>query len=287
MEEKRAMIFSNKQDHKISINAGCKYYKISRSSYYDKRTKKHISEKELEEIIVYIFHKSFETWGARRIKKYLEKIGLRVDRGKIAKIMKRLQLVAVVDPPRYKGPGKATVNNDMIQNILARQFSGRKLYEVIVSDVTYLKINQKWYFLCVMLDICSRQILSYAVSEHRDSALVEQAFKSMQIDHSRIEIFHTDRGSEFSSKIIGDLLRKYDIKRSLSEKGCPIDNAVCESLFSTFKREFFKRSEFVNLPEFMYYLDKYVTFYNNDRLHSSLDYKTPIEYAQIQEEIGA
>jgi transposase InsO family protein len=282
MEEKREMIFSNKQDSRISINAGCKYYQISRSSFYYKSKKQRVSEEELERMIIYIFDKSDQTYGSRRLKGSLKKIGIIVDRSRLNKIMKRLNLVAVADISHRPPSNKYVVNNAAVFNILDRKFSGRRLYEVIVSDVTYTFINGKWNYLCVMLDLCSRQILGYAVSEHRNSALVDKAFNSMEIDYSRIQIFHSDRGGEFMSKLLNSTLTNYGIQRSLSDKGCPIDNAVCESLFNTIKTEFIKRNVFVSLEEFKYYLGKYITFYNTERLHSSLGYNSPLEYSQLQ-----
>ena len=280
MAEKKAVIFSDKQEHSISINAGCKYYGISRSSYYNK-PKKRIEDKELDDLIIFFFDKSFQTYGSRRLKKSLKNIGITVDRGRLNQIMKRLNLVPVSDFSGSPKRNDYVVNNATVFNILDRKFSGRGLYEVIISDVTYTLINGKWNYLCVMVDLCSRQILGYAVSDRHDASLVEQAFMSMQIDFYKIKIFHTDRGGEFMSKHLQEQLTYYGIERSLSDKGCPIDNAVCESLFNTIKKEFIKRSVFVSLQEFAYYLRSYITFYNTERFHSSLGYHSPVEYAQM------
>jgi transposase InsO family protein len=246
MAEKRVVIFSNKHEHSISISAGCKYYGISRSSFYSKSNKR-IEDKELDDLLIFFFDKSFQTYGSRRLKESLNKIGISVDRGHLNKIMKRLNLVPVSDFSHSPKRNDYLVNNATIFNILGRKFSGRALYEVVVSDVTYTLINGKWNYLCVMVDLCSRQILGYAVSDKHDASLVEQAFMSMQIDFFKIKIFHSDRGGEFLGKDLQEQLTYYDIERSLSDKGCPIDNAVCESVFNTIKKEFIKRSVFVSL----------------------------------------
>ena len=92
-----------------------------------------------------------------------------------------------------------------------------------------------------------------------------------------IEIFHTDRGNEFKNKLIEEVLETFEIKRSLSKKGCPYDNAVAEATFKVIKTEFAFNKVFGSLEELQMELFDYVNWYNNHRIHGSLNYKTPVE----------
>ena len=94
--------------------------------------------------------------------------------------------------------------------------------------------------------------------------------------------FHTDRGYEFKNKLIDEVMKAFGIERSLSDKGCPYDNAVMESLYNVLKTEFIKGMEFRDLEHLWLELADYVNWYNNHRLHGSLDYLTPMEYKEKQ-----
>ncbi|NLK23802.1 MAG: IS3 family transposase [Clostridiales bacterium] len=98
------------------------------------------------------------------------------------------------------------------------------------------------------------------------------------INLKKVKIFHTDRGNEFKNKIIDELLDTFEIKRSLSKKGCPYDNAVAEAVYKIIKTEFAFDRIFNNLEELKLELRSYVLWYNNKRIHSSLNYMTPVEY---------
>ena len=129
-----------------------------------------------------------------------------------------------------------------------------------------------------MLDLYNREIVGYAAGEHKDAKLVRKALYSIKYDLRKISLFHTDRGNEFKNRIIEEALETFDIKRSLSHKGCPYDNAVAEATYKIIKTEFAFNKRFENLRELERELFDYVNWYNNVRIHSSLDYKTPVEY---------
>ncbi|AHM57338.1 transposase [Peptoclostridium acidaminophilum DSM 3953] len=115
--------------------------------------------------------------------------------------------------------------------------------------------------------------------EKKDAHLVSRAFASFKGNLSHIELFHTDRGNEFKNQLIDDVLKTFKIKRSLSMKGCPYDNAVAEATFKIFKTEFVRKKRFRNLLEDLNIeLSKYVNWFNNKRIHGTLGYLSPIEY---------
>jgi transposase InsO family protein len=167
-------------------------------------------------------------------------------------------------------------------NVLNRQFSGHKTMEVICSDVTYVTIGGVWHYLCPMLDLGNRRIVGSALNRSRDSKLTKAAFFSISFDLREIRLFHTDRGKEFTGEEIDKILKAFQIERSLSNKGELIDNAALESLNHIIKTEFTKNHVFSTMREFEDMWYKYVNWYNNERLHSSLGYLSPTSYAKTR-----
>lgn len=116
------------------------------------------------------------------------------------------------------------------------------------------------------------------LAENKDAHLVTQAFTSVCGNLNNVQIFHTDRGNEFKNKATDDTLEAFNIKRSLSMKGCPYDNAVTEDTFKVVKIEFVYNEKFNTLEELQYKLADYVNWFNNHRIHSPLGYLTPYQY---------
>ncbi|MEG2118211.1 MAG: IS3 family transposase [Clostridia bacterium] len=177
-----------------------------------------------------------------------------------------------------KGDGK--VNRDDVDNIVDRKFAGRRPLEVVVSDLTYVKCAGKWHYICILLDLNGKKIIGSAVGRQKDAKLVRTAFYGVQDDLRRIEIFHTDRGSEFKNKIIDEIIEAFGIKRSLSRAGTPIDNSCAESIYNIIKTEFVYGEEFSDFDELQLKWFDYVNRYNNVRIHGSLGYMTPNEYKE-------
>jgi len=264
---------------KYSISAMCKVLKISRSTLYYKE-KPRLVDVELENAVTEEFRRSRNNYGTRKLKIVLKRRNIVASRRKIGKIMKKYNLVSNYSLRRAK-KNKSTVNNDATANIVNREFDGRAKYEVVVSDLTYVKIGHSWHYICLLLDLCGRKILGSAVGHKKDAKLVETAFYSVQTDLRNIHIFHTDRGSEFKNIVIEQILEAFGIERSLSAKGTPHDNAVAESMYNIVKTEFVFGNQFVDLAEFKLYWFDYVNWYNNIRIHGSLDYSTPNEWHNL------
>jgi len=234
----------------------------------------------LENAVIVEFKGSRNNYGTRKIKKELKKRKIVASRRLIGKIMKKYDLESNYTLRRRK-KAKDTVNNDETANIVAREFNGRAKYEVVVSDLTYVEIGRTWHYLCVLLDLCGRKILGSAVGHRKDAKLVETAFYSVQADMRQIQIFHTDRGSEFKNAVVEQIVNAFGIERSLSAKGTPHDNAVAESMYSIVKTEFTYGRKFADIDEFKLYWFDYVNWYNNIRIHGSLGYMTPSEWHNL------
>ena len=176
---------------------------------------------------------------------------------------------------------KPTCNNDLIKNELNRNFKQKERMNVIVSDLTCVNVDGKWNYICTIIDLYNREIVGYAASKNKDAKLVKKAINSINYDLSKIILFHADRGNEFKNQMIDDVLETFDIQRSLSAKGCPYDNAVAEATYKIFKTEFAFNRRFKNFEKLELELFDDVNWYNNIRIHGSLNYKSPVEYCMF------
>ena len=141
---------------------------------------------------------------------------------------------------------KDKVNNEVQPNLLDRQFDEKAPYEVVVSDLTYVRVGSDWNYICILLDLYNREIVGYSCGKHKDAKLVYDAFAKIKTNLKNICVFHTDRGSEFKNYLIDDFLKEFQIRRSLSAKGCPYDNAVAEAQFKIIKTEFVRSRRLEN-----------------------------------------
>jgi transposase InsO family protein len=252
---------------------------ISRGMVYYTPKKKQVNT-DLESEIIRIFKEGRTHYGTRKIKRKLAKKGYQVSRRRIGKIMKKYDLVSTYTKKQYKvhSPG---CNEDKIANVVNRGFDKEEALDVVVSDLTYVNVKGKWNYICLIIDLFNREFVGYAAGEKKNAELVTEAFKIIRRPLDQINILHTDRGNEFKNKAIDDILDTFDIERSLSNKGCPYDNAVAEAAFKVVKTEFAYDRIFNTFEELEYLLYDYVNWYNNHRIHGSLDYLTPVEYRYL------
>ena len=255
----------------------CKLLKISRSNYYTYHQRK-IVEDPLTQDIVRIFHDNKKVYGTRRIKAVLQNQGNRVSRRRIGRIMRHEGLVSVYTIAQYKVATSGS-NESQVANVINREFNERERLEAIISDLTYIRVGHKWNYVCTIMDLHNREIIGYSVGANKNAQLVYRAFSSIRVNLSLISLFHSDRGKEFINQEIERLLSTFNIKRSLSHKGNPYDNAVAESNFKSLKFEFVYQHKFDNLEQLQRELRGHIWWYNNVRLYSSLGYKTPVEYS--------
>lgn len=257
----------------------CNVLKISRSTYYYEL---HKIETEsiidpLTDDVIRIFKANRKSYGTRRIRKALCDEGVTASRRRIGRIMKINGLVSAYTVAKYK-PHKTSVNEAKIENKVNREFNDRDSLDVVVSDLTYVRVNGSWNYVCLILDLFNREIIGYSAGKHKTAELVYQAFATISHDLNKINLFHTDRGHEFKNNTIEGLLDTFEIDRSLSRKGCPYDNAVAEATFKSFKKEFVYQYVFEDLDQLKCELFDYVNWFNNIRLHSSLGYLPPTAY---------
>lgn len=174
----------------------------------------------------------------------------------------------------YKGS-----NQEKIENILNRNFDISVPHSVLTTDLTYVKVNGKNRFVCFIIDLYNRQIVGHSVSNLKTPDIVINALKSIDFDLKEVKLFHSDRGLEFKNSIIEKILKENGITRSLSRPGNPYDNACSESLFHILKEEMIGIKKYKSLHELAKDVDKFVEWYNLERIHSSLNYQSPVKFA--------
>ncbi|HAY3459370.1 TPA: IS3 family transposase, partial [Staphylococcus aureus] len=252
-----------KNAHQYSVSAMCKVLKIPRSTYYDsiKRKDNKITKDDsnVERAVINIFNSNRKVFGTRRIKNNLNDKGLTVSRRKIGRIMKKHNLVSVYTKAKYKNHPKET-NEKRIKNHLNRAFNREQPMETLVSDLTYVKVAGTWHYICLFIDLFNREIVGYSAGKNKDANLVSKATSRINHNLEQIKLSHTDRGKEFDNHLIDEVLETFKIKRSLSTKGCPYDNAVAEATMKAMKTEFVKQMQFENLEQLETELFDYVNW---------------------------
>lgn len=270
-----------KNAHLYPISAQCEILGVARATYYymvshGDRPK----EKDpIEEEVVSIFKENRGRYGTRRIKAVLERRGKTASRRRIGNALKANGLCCI--RKNKKAPkARAKANQSDMPNIISQVFSGYRPHTHICSDLTYVRVGNGWNYICLLVDLYNREIVGHAAGERKDARLVKSSFATLDFPISDIDVFHTDRGSEFDNAEIDELLEVFSIRRSLSKKGCPYDNAVDESVNKTLKEEFVYQEAFASLHDLQVKLNDYVHWYNKIRLHSTLGYMSPMEFRE-------
>ena len=172
-------------------------------------------------------------------------------------------------------------NHLISDNLLNRDFTSLKLGQKWVSDITYIRVGNDWNYLTTILDLADRKIVGWSLSEDMTTEnTVLKAWLEARKSRSIITgfIFHSDRGVQYASKNTTNLLafNKF-AKQSMSRKGNCWDNAVAESFFKTIKHEWLLRFKYKNYDELYNSINEYITWYNTKRIHSTLEYLSPLE----------
>jgi transposase InsO family protein len=262
------------------INNLCNAMLVSKSGYYAyiKRLPNEKKE-ELKTNIAkcYSGHKS--RIGAPKVYYHMKELGFSVSMSTIARYMRSMGLMAKNRAKFRHGLNK---NKPNVPNILERNFAAKKPNEKWVSDITYIKTNKGWCYVCTVLDLYSRKVIAYDFSSKMDTDILVNAFnKAIQARKgAKLDglIFHSDQGSQYSSNVFSELLQKNKITQSMSRRGNCWDNSVAESFFKSLKTEadIYENMTFEQVKQELF--EYIVVYYNNMRLHSTLGYKTPNQF---------
>ena len=262
------------------ISAQCRILGVPRSTYYWM-----IEHPEAERVdpiagdVHAIWRDSHERYGARKIKAALERRGVTASRRRIVDIMKRRDMTSAYARRRFK-PRRTRADEAGLSNPLDREPDGYAPRTHPASDLTYVRVGGDWAYVCLLVDLADRGIAGHSAGRTRDAGLVLAAFAALDLPLTDIQVFHTDRGGEFDNTRIDELLDVFDIKRSLSRKGNPYDNAVVESTNRLLKKELVYRNHYTTIEQLRHDLNDYVWWSDNQRLHSTLGYRSPKEFTE-------
>jgi putative transposase len=262
----------------------CRVLGVSRSGYYAWRLG-HVSGRQqandtLVRRIVEIHHQNRQVYGSPRIWKALTQQGETCARKRVARLM-RLHDIRAKTKRRFKVTTRSRSDRPVSPDLVKRQFYSAAPDRVWTTDITYVQTREGWVYLAVILDLYSRMIVGWELSDHMTTELVTSALVRA-LDHRRPPkdlILHSDRGSQFSSRELAMLADRHDIRLSMGAQGSCYDNAVTESFFHTLKTELTQFERYVSRQEARQSIFDYIeVFYNRQRLHSTIGFISPQQY---------
>lgn len=264
------------------VKVTCRVLRVSRSGFYAWRHRDPSAQtqrrKALGQRIRYVHGQSRGIYGSPRVYRELVTQGESVCQNTVAKVMKTLQIKAKTAKPFVP----CTTNSDhqapVAPNTLDRDFQASLPNQKWVADMTYIATGEGWLYLAVVLDLCSRRVVGWAMADHMQSELVSDAL-AMALEHRRPArglLHHSDRGVQYASDAYQDLLTDHGVECSMSQKGNCYDNAAMESFFGTLKTELVHHERYATRDEARASIFEYIeVFYNRQRLHSTLGYQCP------------
>ena len=281
--------FIRRNRHLWPIRVQCRVLGVSVAGYHEhwsrQRTlkpRRHLSEEALLVHIRAVYAETRGAYGWPRIWRQLRRQGVRVGKQRVQKLMQQHGIRARGQRRFRIGTTDSRHALPVAGNLLNRQFTASAPNRVWVGDMTYIATREGWLFLAVVLDLFSRQIVGWALHEERQSELVMDAFQMAWLQRRPSPktglLFHSDRGSQYASQQFQQMLREYGVQGSMSRKGNCWDNACSEALFGSLKVERLHGQHFETRRQAKDEILQWLFWYNRKRLHSTLHYKSPIEY---------
>ena len=259
---------------------------VSASGYYawiDRPPSKwSLQEVRLELEIKAMDKRTRHTYGAERLQRELVKQGVQVGICRIKRIKKKLG-IRCKQKRKFKATTDSKHSLPIVKNILGQKFTVTAPNKVWVSDITYVPTDEGWLYLAGHKDLCTSEIVGYAMGERLTKNLVSQSLlRAVTIKRpGKGLLHHSDRGSQYCSHEYRNLLDECGLKASMSGRGNCFDNAPMESFWGTLKQELIHHRRYRSRREAMEDIAEYIEiFYNRQRLQSRLGYLSPVAYAQ-------
>ena len=213
------------------------------------------------------------TWGSRSMRNHLRRLGYRVNRKRVQRLMRIMGLEPIYPKPRTSRPHP----DHKVYPYLLRELTIDRPNQVWTADITYIPMNRGFMYLVAVMDWYSRKILSFRVSNTLDSEFCIEALKQALRRYGKPEIFNTDQGSQFTSRGFVGVLESHGIHVSMDGRGRVQDNIFIERLWWTLKYHYIYLHAFDSGSELRQGLRQWVDFYNQNRPHQALDNLTPDE----------
>ena len=276
----------------FEVGVMCDVLDVSRSGFYAWRERPE-SERESESVrlatlVEKIHEESRKTYGVARMHAELRALGEKCGRHRVARLMREKELHGRVRR-RYRTTTKADARHPVAPNLLERDFSAQRPDQVWVGDITYLWTREGWLYLAVLIDLYSRIVVGWSMSERMPVGLTLAAL-DMAVRRRRPAaglIHHSDRGSQYTAKAYQKRLREFGGRPSMSRKGNCYDNAVAESFFHSLKTELMDEFPFDTRSQARAKVFDYIeVFFNRRRRHSTLGYVSPAEFEQMAKAVA-
>ena len=268
----------------FSVSRMCAVLQVSRNGYYDARTrgpsKRSQDNQRASAEIQRVHERSRQAYGAHKTWRELRSWGFSWGRHRIARLRREAGIEAQ-RKRRFRITTQARAGLVAADNRLKQNFETNKVDRVWVGDITFIATAAGWLYLAVLIDLYSRRVVGWAMSERIDQQLVLDCL-NMALLQRKVKpglIHHTDQGRQYSSAAYLDVLKRHGIKPSMSRRGNCYDNAVAESFFSSLKNELVHHCSFKTRDEARTAIFEYIEiFYNRQRRHQTLDYLSPVDY---------
>ena len=267
------------------IELMCRMLGVSRSGYYGWRGRppsaRNRADGALTEKIREIHERSRHTYGSPRVHAELRALGTRCSRKRVERLMRKSGLQGCMRGSRRGTTrrGKRSAAKDLVK----RKFAAAEADKVWVADITYVATAEGYLYLAFILDVHSRRIVGWAMEAHLRTELVVDALR-MAVCRRKPSpglVHHSDQGVQYTSLSFSERLREVGIKPSMGRTGSALDNAMAESFVSTLKAELVSNLRFPSRQAAKTAIFEYLeTFYNIRRLHSALDYRSPVEFEE-------
>jgi transposase InsO family protein len=273
-------------DKEFPIALMCKVLQVSDSGYYGRlKYKPSVARQRRQTIAQAAARFYFESRRIYGYRKIYEDLRQDCCRETVRRIMRQIGPYSRVKR-RFVRTTDSNHNMAVAQNLLDRDFTAAAVNTKWAADITYIPTDQGWLYLAAVMDLYSRRIIGWSMSENIDSDLVISALRMaiLQRKPQTGLLHHSDRGSQYASEMFQDLLVDNGIVCSMSRKGDCWDNACMESFFGSFKTEWVVDKRYSSFEDAKKDVFKYVEiFYNRHRRHASLGYVSPAEYEELNE----
>ena len=253
--------------NKYSISEMCRFFKVSRSGYYDYVKRMDIPAKDLPlaEKIKECQEKCGKTYGYRRVHIWLHNEGIDVDPKTVLRVMQKYNLLSIIRRKKYRNYGNYL---HRYENLLNRDFHADRPNQKWVTDISYIKTKQGTLYLSIIRDLYDNSIVAYKTGTEQNINLVLstiRAAKKKEKVTAELQL-HSDQGFQYTSHPYFKLTQSYNITPSMSRKGNPYDNAMAENFFSILKTECIYRTKLRTYEEARLLIGEYIHFYNNERI---------------------